>query len=101
LAGQNLPIREAQALVRSPDGKLGTISLAPSGDEWQVAWKPVASGVYGINIQVSGSAPDGAPLEREAFLSVRAQPAAFRLRPASNGLSLSFCSCLPALQPSF
>jgi pimeloyl-ACP methyl ester carboxylesterase len=76
LAGQNLPIREAQALVRSPDGKLGTISLAPSGDEWQVAWKPVASGVYGINIQVSGSAPDGAPLEREAFLSVLAQPAA-------------------------
>ena len=41
-----------------------------------MAWKPVASGVYGINIQVSGSAPDGAPLEREAFLSVLAQPAA-------------------------
>jgi hypothetical protein len=79
LAGQNLPIREAQALVRSPDGKLGMISLAPSGDEWQVAWKPAASGVYGINIQVRGSAPDGAPLERKAFLSVQAQPAAIQV----------------------
>jgi hypothetical protein len=76
LAGQALPIRDAQALIRQPDGKTETISLTASGDQWRGTWKPTSAGVHGINIQVTGSAPDGTPLEREAFLSIQGQPAA-------------------------
>ncbi len=76
LAGQVLPIREAKALVRYPDGKVEPIALTASGDQWKGTFKPISPGVYGINVQVSSSTPDGVPLEREAFLSVQAQPSA-------------------------
>jgi disulfide bond formation protein DsbB len=52
------------------------MSLTESGDRWTAAWKPASPGVYGITIQVSGSAPDGTPLEREASLSIQGQPSA-------------------------
>ena len=76
LAGQTLPVREAKAVVYYPDGKAETLNLISAGNQWQTAWKPASAGVYGINVHVSGSAPDGSPLEREAFLSVSSQPPA-------------------------
>jgi hypothetical protein len=76
LAGQTLPIRNAKALIRYPDGRGETVDLSASGDGWKATWRPTLFGVYGINLQVSGSGPDGAPLEREAFLSVQSQPPA-------------------------
>ena len=76
LGRQALPIREARALIRRPDGIAETVPLSASGDEWKAAFRPTSPGVYGINIQVSGAAPDGSSLEREAFLSVQGQPAA-------------------------
>jgi len=76
LAGQALSIREAKALIRRPDGIPETVPLSASGDEWKATFRPTSPGVYGINIQVSGAAPDGSSLEREAFLSVQGQPAA-------------------------
>ena len=76
LAGQALAVREAKAVVHYPDGKAEAIPLAPSGSDWKATWQPTTPGVYGINIQLVGSAPDGSPLEREAFLSVQAQPSA-------------------------
>ena len=75
LAGQALPIRQATALVRYPDGQVQALNLAAGGDEWKATWKPTLPGVHGVNIQVSGSTADGMPLEREAFLSVQVQPA--------------------------
>jgi pimeloyl-ACP methyl ester carboxylesterase len=76
LAGQALPIRQATALIRGPNGKAESMSLTESGDRWTAAWKPASPGVYGITVQVSGSAPDGTPLEREASLSIQGQPSA-------------------------
>jgi disulfide bond formation protein DsbB len=52
------------------------MSLTESGDRWAAAWKPASPGVYGITVQVVGSAPDGTPLEREASLSIQGQPSA-------------------------
>jgi hypothetical protein len=88
LAGQTLPVREAQALVRYPDGTSDVLPLARSGDEWKATWKPTASGVHGINIQVIGSAPDGTPLEREAFLSAEVQPAANQVTASQMRLGI-------------
>jgi hypothetical protein len=76
LAGQALPVREAKAVIRYPDGKAETMGLTASGDQWKATFDPTSPGVYGINIQVSSSAPDSTPLEREAFLSVQGQPTA-------------------------
>ena len=88
LAGQALPVREATALVRLPDGKSEAVPLASNGNEWKATWKPTASGVHGINIQVIGSAPDGTPLEREAFLSVQVQPAANQVAASQTRLGI-------------
>jgi len=52
------------------------MSLTETGDRWTAAWKPASPGVYGITVQVVGSAPDGTPLEREASLSIQGQPSA-------------------------
>lgn len=62
-----------------------------------MAWKPAASGVYGINIQVRGSAPGGAPLEREAFLSVQAQPAAIQVAASQQRIVTIFLLVLAGI----
>jgi pimeloyl-ACP methyl ester carboxylesterase len=87
LAGQALPIREAKALIQYPDGKAETIDLTASGDQWKATFKPPSPGVYGVNVQVSGAALDGTPLEREAFLSVQSQPAASQVANSQRLLS--------------
>ena len=88
LAGQAVSIREAKALVRHPDGTAETMDLNTSGGQWKATFKPTSPGVYGINIQVSGSAPDGTPLEREAFLSVQGQPAASQVASSQRLLTV-------------
>jgi hypothetical protein len=97
LAGQALPIRDATALIRHPDGKAESMSLTPGGDGWQATWKPTSPGVYGINLQVSGSAPDGTPLEREASLSVQSQPSANQAVASQRLLSTVVLLVLTAL----
>ena len=97
LAGQALPIREAKALIRYPDGKAETMGLTAGGDQWKATFKPTASGVYGINIQVSGSAPDGTPLEREAFLSVQGQPSASQVASSQRLISAVVLLVLAAI----
>ena len=97
LAGQALPIRQATALIHHPDGKAESMSLTPVGDGWQAAWKPTSPGVYGINLQVSGSAPDGTPLEREAALSVQSQPLAKQVAASQRLLSAVVLLVLAAL----
>ncbi|MBI5650783.1 MAG: alpha/beta hydrolase [Chloroflexi bacterium] len=74
LGGQAINIREARALIRDPEGKVETIALTARGAEWQATWKPRIAGLHGVDIQASGTLPDGTALERSAFLSVEAQP---------------------------
>jgi pimeloyl-ACP methyl ester carboxylesterase len=97
LAGQALPIREAKAVIRYPDGKAETMGLTASGDQWKATFIPTASGVYGINIQVSGSTPDGTPLEREAFLSVQGQPSASQVTTSQRWISVVVLLVLAAI----
>ena len=97
LAGQALPIREAKALIRYPDGRTEIVGLIHGGDQWKATFKPTASGVYGINIQVSGSTLDGAPLEREAFLSVQGQPSARQVATSQRWISVVVLFVLAAI----
>ena len=73
LGDQPLEIKQAQALIRGEDGKVETLNFA-SGTQISTAWTPKTSGVYGVDIVITATAPDGSPIERTAFLSVEVQP---------------------------
>jgi pimeloyl-ACP methyl ester carboxylesterase len=74
LAGQALTIRDAQARVRYPSGELHTLALATTGGDWKANWQSASPGLYGVDLVVNGNAPDGAPVERSAFLALEVQP---------------------------
>jgi pimeloyl-ACP methyl ester carboxylesterase len=88
LAGQPLTVQEARALVRNPDGRAETVPLTASGNDWKATWKPTTTGVHGINIQLSGTAPDGTLVEREASLAVQVQPSAGQVAASQRLLSI-------------
>lgn len=76
LAGSALPIQTATVLVRSPGGETETLDLQTmqGSQAWQISWQPRQAGLYGLEVRVSATTPDGFPLERTAFLVVEAQP---------------------------
>lgn len=76
LGSSPLALSQAQAAIRGPDGRLQTLPLAIEGTQARVSWKPTAAGLYAIDVSARGLRPDGATVERTAFLSVEAQPAA-------------------------
>jgi pimeloyl-ACP methyl ester carboxylesterase len=74
LDGQALPLTAAEALIRQPDGQVVTLDLPVKGTQAQAAWRPSALGVYGVEVRVSGAAPDGAVVERASFVAVEVRP---------------------------
>lgn len=72
---QPLSILNAVASVIAPDGTKQTIQLSAAADGSQTAsFTPDQEGLYSIDFQVFGTAADGTPLEKAAFLSVLSQP---------------------------
>lgn len=76
LGGAPLPLSQAQASIRGPDGKLEVVPLTIEGDQARARWRPAAAGLYAIDLSARGLRPDGAAVERTAFLSIEVQPAA-------------------------
>lgn len=72
LNGQPLEITQAQAVIRRPDGAVETLPFA-TGQEISLDWRPAIAGIHGIDVVVTGSGPDGQPVERTAFLAVEVQ----------------------------
>jgi hypothetical protein len=83
LGGQALQITQAQAIIRGPDGAVQTIDLPP-GRPVTGSWTPRASGTYGVDITVTGLAPDGTQIERTAFLAEEVQPNPSGLQTSMN-----------------
>ena len=73
LNDQPLEIKAAQALIQDSDGNVETLDF-PAGQAVSAAWTPKAPGAYAVDIVVTGSAPDGSPVERTDFLAVEVQP---------------------------
>ena len=73
MGGQSLEIKQAQAVIRDPDGNVEVLEF-PAGKSISTAWKPKTPGAHGVDIIVTSAATDGAPVERTAFLSVEVQP---------------------------
>jgi pimeloyl-ACP methyl ester carboxylesterase len=90
LFGALLPVQDAVAYIRLPDGGLETLPLLAQDGRYQASWEPPVPGLYGIDIHMAGLSPEGSPVERTAFLAMEVQPRPERLRPlawlASIGL---------------
>jgi hypothetical protein len=72
--GEDLRLSGAQASVRAPDGRLELVRLSISGGQAQGELRPDMAGLYGVDITVAGTAVDGTPIERAAFLAFEVQP---------------------------
>jgi pimeloyl-ACP methyl ester carboxylesterase len=83
LGGQPLGITTAQAVVRGPDGKVQTLDMTP-GTQASAAWTPRTVGTYGVDVVVTGRAPDGSQVERTAFLAEEAQPNPSKFQVSAN-----------------
>jgi hypothetical protein len=89
-----LQIDQASAAIHSPTGVVETHPLVIQGNQAQAAWKPEKPGLYGIDLLLKASLPDGVQIERAAYLSVQAQPP---LQPLRVELILAGLLCLLAL----
>ncbi|MBM3121340.1 MAG: hypothetical protein FJZ97_04030 [Chloroflexi bacterium] len=74
LGAQALALSAADAVVHRPDGTTETVTLALDGSQSLAQWRAGTAGIYAVDLTVSGSAPDGTPIERSAFLSFEVQP---------------------------
>jgi hypothetical protein len=74
LDGQTQLLKQAVAHVRLPDGSQTDLTLPQVGGEYRGVFTPSMPGLYGVQVDATGSTPDGAPLERTAQLSLEAQP---------------------------
>ena len=83
LGGQSLMISKAQAILRAPDGKTQTLDLQP-GQQATGSWTPPSPGTYGVDIVITGRAPDGSSIERTAFLAEEVQPNPNQLQVTTN-----------------
>ncbi len=81
LGSEDLPLREARASIRHPDGSSESIPLSVSGSQAKISMRPEGAGLYGVDLTAIGSAPDGTLIERSAFLAIEAQPQASRGLP--------------------
>ncbi len=75
LAAEEIPIQEAEAAVRGPDGALEMIPMEIEGTQAAATLRPSLAGVYGLDVRIAGLAPDGSLIERTAFLALEAHPA--------------------------
>jgi hypothetical protein len=94
LDGKSLPVEQAQAAVRAAGEAVGSVPLTQEGDHWAGVWTPDKPGLYGIEIQVTGRQPDGAPVERGSELTVEVQPEPTSLRRPAILLILIACLVL-------
>lgn len=73
LNDQPLEIKQAQAVIRDPNGGIEQLDFAP-GAQIAKTWTAKVAGTHGVDIVVTGVAADGSAVERTAFLSVEVQP---------------------------
>ena len=66
--------RGTAVVLRVPDGSAETLEMSVNGNSAQLEVTPTSSGIYGIEVNVTAQVPDGAQIDRAAFLSFEVQP---------------------------
>ncbi len=72
LGDEALAVDSARAVVRRPDGRDQSVPVATAGAGVRASWQPEQPGVYGIDVTLSSVLPDGAVVERSAYLALEA-----------------------------
>jgi hypothetical protein len=88
LGGETIGVQKARAVVRLNDGRPDTISLLLEKGMIDASWKLGDAGLYGIDIMVESTLPDGTPISRASFLAIQVQPGKFRLPVGSISLAV-------------
>lgn len=83
LNGEPLQITQAQAIIKSPDGKTQTLNF-PAGQSISGIWTPREAGTHAVDIVVTALAPDGTSIERTDFLAIEVQPNFSKLQISFN-----------------
>jgi pimeloyl-ACP methyl ester carboxylesterase len=73
-AGQPVALQSAQAVLRKPDGSTETSPMTIDRNAATLEISPKASGIYGIEVDVTAQTTDGASIDRAAFLSFEVPP---------------------------
>jgi hypothetical protein len=95
LNGQALPITQAQAVIRNPEGEVETIDF-PAGQNSSITWTPGQPGTHSVDIVITALAPDGSSIERTDFLAVEVQPNPGRAQITFN-LVVVMATALPLI----
>jgi hypothetical protein len=80
LNGQNLGIQQAAGVVKDASNQTETLSFNPEGEGYQAAWEAGNPGLYGADILVTATTPDGVEIQRSAALILEVQPPAGQTR---------------------
>jgi len=72
--GASIPLETAQVKLRKPDGSAETLDMKINGNAATLEITPKASGIYGIEVDVTSQASDGTPVDRAAFLTFEVEP---------------------------
>jgi hypothetical protein len=84
LGGQDLALHSAVASIQRPDGSTDTLTLEVDGSQSEVEVRAGPAGLYGVDLLVTGSTPDGTLVERSVFLAFEVQPDTGRGLPAAG-----------------
>jgi hypothetical protein len=84
--GQAVQVDSAQALIRKPDGSQETVQLTQNGEQFSTSYKPSASGLYAVEVLLTGQTEQGNAIDRAAYLSFEVQPAAEEVTGARTTL---------------
>lgn len=74
LGNGDLQLHSAEASLRRPDGSSQVVELTLDGPQAATQLSPDQAGAYGVDLLVTGSTPDGFPIERSAYLAFEVQP---------------------------
>jgi pimeloyl-ACP methyl ester carboxylesterase len=88
LGGTTIGVEKARAVVRLNDARPDTIPLLLTNGMIDASWKLRDAGLYGIDIMVESTSPDGTPINRASFLAIQVQPEKFRLPVGSISLAV-------------
>jgi len=69
-----VPLSEAQATVRYPDGSTEMFDMSIVGNSATLTLKPRMMGIYGVAVAVLASTQNQSIIDRAAFLTIDAQP---------------------------
>jgi hypothetical protein len=95
--GAPLGMTEASALLRKPDGSSQPVTLRIDGGVATADIPAAEAGIHGLSIAVAGSAADGAPIDRGAFLTFEVQPSAEVVAQAQSSLNTGLLAGAAAL----